>query len=125
MIRVFFRDLADEFLETNLISRSSITGDQDLEIPGAYQGSGDCKNEPSVNLHAKMIKFGSHLRAVKLADGELCRRLSILGSDGELYYYSVVQTSDQAISSMVTKLRISIVYYVAYFYIHVYVDSFF
>lgn len=95
--------LADVFLETNLISRGngSDNVEEDLEIPGAYQGCWDYENEPSVNLHTKLVRFAPYVRMVKLNDGRYCRRLSMIGSDGVVYHFALLQTSDQEVSSMI------------------------
>lgn len=95
--------LANIFFETDLISRNNQLGrgEEQPEIPGAYQGCCNYSSEPSLNLHAKLVRFLPELRQVKLNDGRYCQRISLLGSDGEIYYFVVLQTSDQIISSMV------------------------
>ncbi len=77
------------------------SSDENMEIPGCYQQSWNYNCEPPLNLHAKLVRFLPLIRLVKLNDGRYCKRISILGSDGEAYHFAVLQTSDQSISSMV------------------------
>ncbi len=98
------RDISNIFLESNLVPRSSggdlITDDQP-EIPGCYLGIWNSKLEPVTNLHPKIVKFLPAIKMVKLNDGKMCKRVSILGSDGDIYHFALLQTPNQTIKSMV------------------------
>ena len=70
-----------------------------IEIPGQYHPlKSDCR--PCAELHAKLLKFSSKVDIVR-RDGQLCRRLTMNGSDGEAHHFLLhftipyVTTSDQ------------------------------
>ncbi len=95
--------MSDVFLDSTLISKVGGVDalDDYVEVPGVCQGGWNSSSEPIVNLHAKLVRFFPVAPLVKYIDGKFCRRLSILGSDGEIYHFAVVSATDQLISSMV------------------------
>ena len=93
---------SESTLITRLMGMSDATEDF-IEVPGAYQGTWSISSEPVINLHPKLVRFLPTVPLVKHLDGKYCRRLSILGSDGETYNFAVVSAPDQVVSSLVSR----------------------